>query len=60
LPGDGSLHLQFTLPDLGLIYTRAKPRHAAGNESGLAFESLPDASRTAIAEFVTKSLTQSL
>lgn len=58
LPGGGSLHLQFTLPDLGLIYTRAKPRHAAGNESGLAFESLPEISRTAIAEFVTTSLTQ--
>jgi hypothetical protein len=54
------VHLQFTLADLGLIDTRAKPRHAAGNESGLAFESLPETSRTAIAEFVTTSLTRSL
>jgi hypothetical protein len=58
LPGAGSLHLQFTLPDLGVIFTRAEPRHKAGNEFGLAFERLPEASRTAIAEFVTRSLTQ--
>lgn len=60
LPGDGSLHLQFTLPERGLIYTRAEPRHEAGKESGLEFESLPEASRAAISEFVTKSLTRSL
>jgi hypothetical protein len=60
LPGAGSLHLQFTLPDPGVIFTRAEPRHEAGNESGLAFERLPEASRTAIAEFVTRSLTQGL
>lgn len=58
LPGGGSLHLQFALPDLGVIFTRAEPRHEAGNESGLAFERLPEASRTAIAEFVTRSLTR--
>ena len=60
LPGDGFLHLQFTLPDQGLIYTRAEPRHHVGNESGLEFESLPESSRAAISEFVTISLTQSL
>jgi hypothetical protein len=60
LPGGGSLHLQFTLPDLGVIFTRAEPRHEAGNESGLAFERLPEAPRAAIAEFVTRSLTQDL
>jgi hypothetical protein len=56
LPGAGTLHLQFTLPDGGPIYTWAEPRHQAGNESGLAFERLPEASRTTIAEFVTSSL----
>jgi hypothetical protein len=58
LPGFGSLHLQFTLPDLGLIHTRAEPRLEAENEFGLAFEGLPEPSRGAIAEFVTRSLTQ--
>ncbi len=58
LPGFGSVHLQFTLPDPGVIFTRADPRHEAGNDSGLAFEGLPAASRAAIAEFVTRSLTQ--
>ena len=58
LPGDGSLHLQFGLPDLGMIQTRAEPRHEAGNELGLAFERLPEISRAVIAEFVTGSLTQ--
>jgi len=56
LPGFGSLHLQFMLPNEGPIYTRAEPRHAEGRESGLAFERLPEASRAAIAGFVTKSL----
>jgi hypothetical protein len=60
LPGYGSLHLQFMLPDQGVIYTRAEPRHQAGNESGLAFQRLAAASRTAIARFVTRSLTQGL
>jgi hypothetical protein len=66
LPGDGSLHLEFRLPDSGLIHTlgpihtRAEPRHEAGNELGLEFEGLPEASRAAIAEFVTRSLTQGL
>ena len=60
LPGYGSLHLQFMLPDGGPIYTRAEPRHEAGNESGLAFERLADASRAAIAEFVTSSLIRGL
>ena len=60
LPGDGSIQLQFALSDLGLIETRAEPRHLAGEETGLAFERLPEASRTAIAGFVTRSLTQSL
>jgi hypothetical protein len=60
LPGFGSLHLQFALPDRGPIFTRAEPRHQAGNESGLAFQRLPEASRAAIAEFVTRSLTQGL
>jgi len=60
LPGFGSLHLQFMLPDGGPIYTGAEPRHETGKESGLAFERLPEASRAAIAEFVTSSLTHHL
>jgi hypothetical protein len=60
LPGFGPLHLQFMLPDEGPIYTRAEPRHETGNESGLAFERLPETSRAAIAAFVTRSLTQAL
>jgi hypothetical protein len=56
LPGAGSLHLQFRLPYLGLIQTPAEPRHETGNEFGLAFQRLPEASRTAIAKFVTRSL----
>jgi len=58
LPGDGSLQLQFTLPNGGLIYTRAAPRHQAGKASGLAFEGLPETSRAAIADFVMSSLTR--
>jgi hypothetical protein len=60
LPGDGSIQLQFALPDLGLIDIRAEPRHRAGEETGLAFQGLPEDSRTAIAGFVTRSLTRSL
>jgi hypothetical protein len=60
LPGFGSLHLQFMLPDGGPIYTGAEPRHETGKESGLVFERLPEASRAAIAEFVTSSLTHHL
>jgi len=56
LPGFGTLHLQFILPDEGPIYTRANPRHQSGNEAGLAFERLPEASREAIAGFVARSL----
>jgi hypothetical protein len=56
LPGHGSLHLQFMLPDGGPIYTRAEPRQEEGNESGLAFHRLPEISRAAIAEFVMRSL----
>jgi hypothetical protein len=56
LPGYGSLHLQFMLPEGGPIYTRAEPRQEAGNESGLAFQRLPEVSRAAIAEFVMRSL----
>jgi len=56
LPGTGALHLQFMLPDEGPIYTRANPCHQSGNESGLAFERLPEASRAAIAGFVARSL----
>jgi hypothetical protein len=56
LPGFGPVHLQFMLPDQGPIYTRANPRHQTGNESGLAFERLSEASREAIAGFVAKSL----
>jgi len=58
LPGGGSLQLQFVLPDLGLIETRAEPRHQAGSEFGMAFLSLRESSRTAIADFVTRSLTR--
>jgi len=60
LPGGGSLHLQFSLPDGWPVYTRAEPRHEAGNESGLAFQALPEFSRAAINEFVMSSLTQGL
>jgi hypothetical protein len=56
LPGCGPLHLQFMLPDGGPIYTGAELRREAGNESGLAFQRLPEASRAAIAEFVMRSL----
>jgi hypothetical protein len=56
LPGYGPLHLQFMLPEGGPIYTRAEPRREAGNESGLAFQRLPEVSRAAIAEFVMRSL----
>ena len=56
----GFLELHFALPGCGLIYTWAQPRYRAGKETGLAFESLPEAARTAIGEFVTSSLTQSL
>ncbi len=60
LPGDGSLRLQFALPGGELIHTWATPCHQAGMETGLAFESLPENSRAAISEFVTRSLTQGL
>jgi hypothetical protein len=56
LPGCGSLHLQFMLPDAGPVYTRAEPRREAGNECGLLFQRLPESSRAAIAEFVMRSL----
>jgi hypothetical protein len=46
------------LPNEGLIYTRAEPRHRAEEESGLAFEGLPEASRAAIADFVMAALTR--
>jgi hypothetical protein len=59
-PGDGTLRLQFRLPRERLIETRAQPRNRAGNETGLAFEGLPEASRAAIAGFVTRSLTRDL
>jgi hypothetical protein len=57
LPGDGPLKLQFALPNRGLIDTRAEPRNLAGRELGLVFDGLPDASRLAIADYVTNSLT---
>ena len=57
LPGEGALKLQFALPDRGLIDTWAEPCNNAGRELGLAFDGLPDASRFAIADFVTASLT---
>lgn len=57
LPGEGSLRLQFALPDEGLVYTKARPCYQAGNEIGLAFENLAENSRSAISEFVTRSLT---
>jgi hypothetical protein len=56
LPGSGSLHLQFRLPGLGLVHTVADLRHEAGNELGLSFGRLSEASRAAIAQFVTRSL----
>ncbi|MBW2290613.1 MAG: hypothetical protein JRG90_22735 [Deltaproteobacteria bacterium] len=57
LPGDGALKLQFALPDRGLIDTWAEPCNKAGRELGLVFDGLPDASRFAIADYVTASLT---
>ncbi len=57
LPGDGALKLQFSLPGLGLIDTWAEPCNKAGRELGLVFDGLPDASRFAIADYVTNSLT---
>ena len=59
LPGEGALKLQFALPNRGLIDTWAEPRNKAGRELGLAFDGLPDASRIAIADYVTTSLTAS-
>jgi hypothetical protein len=56
LSGRGPLHLQFTLPGGRAIYTQAKPCYLAGKESGMVFEKLPEASRVAITEFVTSSL----
>jgi hypothetical protein len=60
LPEAGTLRLQFALPDGGLIYTRAETRHRSGKEAGLAFASLPETARSAIAGFVRRSLTRSL
>jgi hypothetical protein len=57
LPGEGALKLQFTLPGRGLIDTWAEPRSDAGRELGLVFDDLPDATRFAIADYVTTSLT---
>ena len=57
LSGVGTLRLQFMLPNEGLIYTRADLRHEAGEESGLAFDGLPETSRAAIADFVMATLT---
>jgi hypothetical protein len=57
LPGEGVLKLQFALPDRGLIDTWAEPCNSAGRELGLVFDGLPDASRFAIADYVTTSLT---
>jgi hypothetical protein len=56
LSGHDPLHLQFALPGGRAIYTRAKPCYLAGKESGMVFEKLPEASRVAITEFVTSSL----
>ncbi len=58
LPAVGTLRLQFMLPNEGLIYTRAEPRHQSEEESGLAFEGLSEASRAAIADFVMAALTR--
>jgi hypothetical protein len=60
LSGAGPLHVQFRLPNGWPVYTRAEPRHEAGNHSGLAFVRLPEFSREAITEFVMESLTQGL
>jgi len=58
LPGEGSLRLQFTLPDGRLIHTWAEPRHRTGTETGLAFEGLSRAARAAISQYVTHFLTR--
>jgi hypothetical protein len=56
LSGHGPLHLQFALPGGKAIYTRAKSCYQAGKESGMVFKELPEASRVAITNFVTSSL----
>jgi hypothetical protein len=56
LPGSGALQLQFTLPNGGMVHTRAEPRYQVGKESGLEFEGLPEVSRGAIEDFVMASL----
>jgi hypothetical protein len=57
LPGDGALKLQFALPDRGMINTWAEPCSKDGREMGLVFDGLPDVSRSAIADYVTSTLT---
>jgi hypothetical protein len=56
LSREQEVNLQFPLPRLGLISTRARQVNRRGSDLGLAFQDLPSGSRAAISQYVMDRL----